>query len=269
MKNLYILKLGGSVVTHKDEQDLKIRKELLQNIALNLKKIIEDTEVKLVIIHGAGSYGHRLAKKYNLQDIQSQTDINWQGVLETKLSVQKLNTEIAEIFLNTGVHVLPIHPSSIVIQDNSNIDEVYLETIKKALENNLVPLLYGDMTFDKAKGISICSGDKLVPYLSEKLGAKKIIYATDVAGIFNKDPHLNKDVKLIKNILIDNGKIELISGLEGSHSEDVTDGLRGKIKELNNLKKTQEIIIFNGLKIENYLKVFNGFEFDCTKIKRA
>jgi isopentenyl phosphate kinase len=58
---MFIIKIGGSVITNKAIQD-SFKKDVLDNLAQQIKKSKKD----IIIVHGAGSFGHILAKKYNL-----------------------------------------------------------------------------------------------------------------------------------------------------------------------------------------------------------
>jgi len=180
---------------------------------------------------------------------------------------QKLNSAVSEIFVAEGLRVVSANTASLVIQKDKVISNFDLGVIKEAVAQNCIPLLYGDMVFDKNLGMTICSGDAIAPYLTKELHAQKIIFATDVAGIFDKDPYLHKNAKLIEKIKlkeIDGENIELSS----SHNIDVTGGLAGKIKNiaLEHDASLQSIEIFNGLEDKNYGRVLLEKKFPHTTI---
>ena len=56
---MFILKLGGSVITDKTKEKT-FKEKLMDDLALKIKK----ANKQLIIVHGAGSFGHILAKKY-------------------------------------------------------------------------------------------------------------------------------------------------------------------------------------------------------------
>jgi isopentenyl phosphate kinase len=266
MKPLYILKLGGSVVTHKNRQGVSVRKILLKEVADELKKIIAKKAFNLILIHGAGAFGHQLAHKYNLREGVKNDPVKSYGSLLSRIGNQKLNTAITEILVDNGLKITPMHTASVIIQKDKKIVSCNLEVIQEALRQNYVPLLYGEMVFDQALGMTICSGDAIAPYLAKKLKAEKIFFASDIDGIFTKDPHLHRDAKLLKKIALED--IEKNANLAGSHNVDVTDGLLGKIKKLDisKNKTLKSVEIFNGLHAENYAKIFLKEEFPHTKI---
>jgi len=269
MKHLYILKIGGSVATFKDQSEFSVRVDLLRNIALTIKKIQEKKDFDLIIIHGSGSAGHHLAKKYNLDFGVAGNEERLRASLLSCVRNQKLNNMIFEIFISCGVKLFPVHTASVIVQKNGKIKCFNVETIKNAFKNGCVPILYGEMVFDNDLDMSICSGDAITPFLAKKFGAQKIFFASDIDGIFNQDPHLYEDAKLIENTtvseIIINNKIKI----GGSHNTDVTGGLFGKIKklDLSGIKSMETVEIFNGLDEKNYLKVFLNIDFPHTIIK--
>ena len=60
---LILLKLGGSLLTDKDKPN-SIRKDVVKSA---IQQIINADE-KIILIHGGGSFGHPLAKKYNISE---------------------------------------------------------------------------------------------------------------------------------------------------------------------------------------------------------
>ena len=204
MKSLYILKLGGSIVTYKNRTDASARKKLLKKIAKELKALLNKNNFKLILIHGAGSPGHQLAHKYRLSSGARNNKKKWHGSFLSRMVNLKLNNIITEILIEKELRVTPVHTASVIIQNNKKVEKFSLDTIKEALNQNCIPMLYGEMVFDKTLGMTVCSGDVIAPYLAKKLGAKKIFFASDIDGIFDRDPHLNKNAKLIKEINLNN-----------------------------------------------------------------
>lgn len=140
-----------------------------------------------------------------------------------------------------------------------------LDTLRVALKKNTVPLLYGDMVFDTTWGLSISSGDVLVAKLADTLSAEEVFFASDVDGIFSKDPHQYGDALLIEKTSlseITNGVITLGE----SHNVDVTGGLSKKFSAFQNLSHLKSIYFFNGLSVKNFSFLFNQKNFFGTAI---
>lgn len=259
-KRVIVLKIGGSVITQKHRKGTFIRRTLLTRIAAEVRATLEENpDIRPIIIHGAGAGGHQLAKKYHLTENLGNDPGRWHGAFLTRQANQLLNLEIFKIFSRANLRVVPIHTASIITQRQKQIASCSFESINQALTYNCIPLLYGELVFDEALGMSILSGDTSAFILAEKYQAERILFASDIDGIFNKDPHTNKDAKRIRvttlKELLENKNVSL----SGSHSVDVTGGLANKIAELakNKLPKSLRYVsVFNGLKPGTYKDAF-------------
>ena len=63
-KPLFVIKLGGSVITYKSHPTGKLRVKRIKEIAREIKQAQEEKNFNLILINGVGSYGHPVAKKY-------------------------------------------------------------------------------------------------------------------------------------------------------------------------------------------------------------
>ena len=57
--DLIILKFGGSLITDKKSEIPKVRNRALEKIS----SVLRNKKKNMIIVHGAGSYGHPIAKK--------------------------------------------------------------------------------------------------------------------------------------------------------------------------------------------------------------
>ena len=269
MQPLYILKIGGSVATHKDKAGVSVRTDLLGEIARSIKKAQAKKKFDLILIHGAGAAGHQIANKYGLEGGSLGNDRKFNGSLLCNLEIQKLDDAVTEVFVSGGMKVFPIRTSSVIVQKNKTIEYFDTRMVEESLRRGCPPMLYGEMVFDSELDMSACSGDAIASVLARKMKAEKIFFASDIDGIFDKDPHRHSDAKLVENIglkeILGNDKIKI----SGSHSVDVTGGLGGKIRSLGlkygNYLKTVEI--FNGLDGKNFENALLGKDFPHTVIK--
>lgn len=262
MKKTIILKIGGSVITHKHREGVFIRRGLVARIARELRGVLEkDKDLRLIVIHGAGAGGHQLAKKYHLENGTGEDVAKWRGAFLIRMASQKLNLTIAEIFIENGLRSVPVHTASIIVQKNGEIETCAYSVLDVALESNCVPLLYGEVVFDTTLGMSICSGDVSAVHLAKKYGAEKILFASDVDGIYDKDPHVHRDAKHIASVSLQDILSNKDIALAGSHHVDVTGGLRNKIVSLskNGLPQSlKEVMVFNGLKEGAFVRALLG-----------
>jgi len=96
MKSNYeiiLLKLGGSLLTDKNKP-FSIREDVVRSV---IQQII-DANKKIILIHGGGSFGHPLAKKYNISTgIDSSISNQILGLTETHQSMNKFNSRIINL----------------------------------------------------------------------------------------------------------------------------------------------------------------------------
>ena len=88
-----ILKLGGSVITDKAADQGIVREADLLRIA----KEVSEYRGKMIIVHGAGSFGHTYAKKYGLD-----MGFDPEGVIITHESVKKLASRVVDALNEYG-----------------------------------------------------------------------------------------------------------------------------------------------------------------------
>lgn len=226
-----VLKIGGSIITDKTRSACSRDKEI-DRIASEIAQFPED----LILIHGAGSFGHAPAKKYGLPE-----RFNPEGLRNTHACVAKLNSLIVDALSRAGTDPMPVHPFSSIVLQNGRIKGFFIEPIAEMVRKGLLPVLHGDVAIDVSRGAGIVSGDQLVSYLSKALKAQIIAIGTDKDGvIFEGSP--------LKEITRERMP-ELECAIGGSSAIDVTGGMRGKLLELLDLADVgSDSIIFNASK---------------------
>jgi isopentenyl phosphate kinase len=108
---------------------------------------------------------------------------------------------------------------------------------------------------DVANGVSIVSGDQILPYLAIAFNADRIGQGSAEDGV------LDKNGKLIPRITHGNFD-DIRIHLGGSASTDVTGGMLGKVNELLELCRARSVTayIFNANVDGNVLNFLNGEE---------
>lgn len=214
--HLTILKLGGSVITDKNAENGVALREDIQRLADE----ISSYSGKVIVVHGAGSFGHPLAHKYSLVN-----SFDGKGLALTHRSVETLNSIVVDALNDSGVNAAGVHPLDCLMATDGRISSAFLDPILSLLDNSIVPVLHGDVVMDTQKGVSIISGDQIVPYLALALGAERIGLGSAEEGV------LDENGSPIPFITHDNFD-EIRVSLGGSASTDVTGGMLGKVTEL-------------------------------------
>ncbi|MEK6972959.1 MAG: isopentenyl phosphate kinase [archaeon] len=241
-KNLIVLKIGGSICTDKQNNNLKVRENILRQVAKEIKKAKSEKEFNLIVVHGAGPFGHKLVEEYGIKDgLSGKKHIR--GFVETHASMERLNKKIMEIFLKEGLNVLPMQTSALVMQRNHGKPIFfYTNSIKQlmSLDTSIVPLLYGDMVFDYEKKATVISGDTVASFLAKLFGANRLIYGTNVDGIID----YSSKPKVIAKIT-DKNLESVFRHIKAAKTSDVTGSMKGKILQIKENAKGIKTFVYN------------------------
>lgn len=215
-EEIVLLKLGGSVITDKSGSDTVDHARL----AALAGEIARRSNLRLVLVHGAGSCGHPEAARYHIQDGVGQA--NKEGIAVTHEAVAGLNRAVVAALREHGVDAVGIHPLAGCRADNGHLISCEHLPIAQLVRLGITPVLHGDVVMDKSRGACIISGDQIIRYLAVALGAARVGLATDVPGVLDKGavvPVITRDMV---------GRLTIGC----SENTDVTGGMKGKITEL-------------------------------------
>ncbi len=251
MGRTIILKIGGSVITEKDKP-LTPRLEGIRSAAEAVAAFGEP----LVLVHGAGSFGHFLAKKYGLSRYPSMASP--EAVAEIRDSVMKLDSMVIEALRSKGVQVYWLQPFA--LYNTGGIHEKWKTILTNLIQQGIAPISFGDV-IPTSEGFRIISGDEIVRDLAELLHPARVVFATDVDGIYR---NYLKDERPIEELSIEEAKRLAVDPVK----IDVTGGMKGKLKEAIKIARIGIDVHFtNGLKKEHLIKALKGKDHEGTLVK--
>ncbi len=265
---MIILKIGGSILTNKDSKTSEVDASTLKRIASEIKASMDNSAKQLVIVHGAGSFGHPPAKKHRIGEEfdKSQYPQKRLGFCEIQNEVKKLNTFVCEAFIRQGLPVIALPASSFITATKKRITDGNLDLFKNYLTRGFIPVIYGDVVLDDELEFCVISGDQLIQYLARNLSPDRVILATDVDGVYDKNPKTHGDAVFFDKFT----SLEDLDTLEGTTNIDVTGGMVGKIKELLYLADLGiESKIINAEVNDNIFKVLENRQVKGTIISRG
>ncbi|MDP1547687.1 MAG: isopentenyl phosphate kinase [Anaerolineales bacterium] len=238
-KEIVLLKLGGSLITDKDTPYTP-RLDKLANLALEIKTALDSNPNLLLILgHGSGSFGHVAAKQHGTRE-GVKTREQWLGFTEVRFQAAELNRHVVQALMEAGLPALPFPPSASIVSDHRVVTHHNIETIRRALAANLLPVVQGDVAFDESLGGTILSTEDVFKFLVEKFSPKRVLLAGIEAGVWEDFPARTKLVKQIQ--LSDYEKMR--AGIGGSASTDVTGGMKAKVQEMFSLiQKNQNLTV--------------------------
>ncbi|MDE1828104.1 MAG: hypothetical protein KGH65_03020 [Candidatus Micrarchaeota archaeon] len=262
-KNLYFLKLGGSVITH---QNIENSADMLE-ISRLLKEVKSGIgDFDLVLGHGSGSFGHIASNRYNL----AAGFTNIQSRIGTSIAQDvhaKLHRIVIERMLDFKMLPSSFAPSNCALTKKGKIISWNLGPIKQSLDLGFIPVTYGDIILDREKGVSDLSTEEVFRFLGQKLRPSKIIVGTNIDGLYTGDPNLNKDAELVREVNRGNIK-KVLKFAGGSRKIDTTGGMRSKLLSLYETSRVSgaECYIVNAKKKNRVYDILRGKKGDWTRI---
>ncbi len=249
---MQIVKLGGSVVTVKDKP-MTADHENVNRLAEEIKAA---WPTPLVVIHGGGSFGHPVAKKYGIADgFTSERQVV--GFTRTHQAMVALNTIIVDALLDEGIPALSVAPSAFIATYDGRMPRGDFENIGRLVVKGMLPVLYGDAVIDKSRGFSILSGDQLAVRLAVSMGANRLIFGVDVDGVYTSNPKLAPQARLIDRLSLE--KLEGFVEIGKALTTDVTGGMLGKVSEARAAVEAGiEVRMVNATKPGVILKALRG-----------
>ncbi|KAL0487341.1 isopentenyl phosphate kinase [Acrasis kona] len=201
MAKIRIVKFGGACLTDKQNEET-LNEEGIDWCVNAVNSMLADSPDPIIIVSGAGSFGHHLAKKYQLtlgertlnygeinQDrIKSRRQEIALGMAQTKSALLTLQQHFIKKLVSAGIPAISVSPSSLIslynpteefldnIEDketheaNLKEDRVLQETsfsnqIKRFVNRGLVPVLHGDVVIDIGQRSNVLSGDTIIEML--------------------------------------------------------------------------------------------------------
>ena len=252
-----ILKIGGSSISNKmllykalktkSNGDIKaaltLENSIIEQIAAEIGALFKGGMKNMIILTGVGSPGHFTVLRYGLHKGFSGDVSQHIGLLDAQIAVNRLRQSLLEAFFKNGMPVVQVYASSIYESDKMRIIRGDTSNFERFLKIGVIPVISGDMVPDKTMGYSVLSGDQILLDLVKKFRPKKIILGSDVDGLFDSDPKVNPNAKLIPEV---NGTEieELIQQLEGG---DASGQMKGKLIEIKHLLDLgfKDIILLN------------------------
>jgi isopentenyl phosphate kinase len=180
--------------------------------------------LRLLLGHGSGSFGHWEANRYHTQ-AGVQTPEDWHGFARVSAAASRLNRIVVDTFLEAGLPLISLQPSASALAADGEIETLALTPIRRALASDLVPLVFGDVAFDRERGGTILSTEDLFVHLAGHLRPRRILLVGNAPGVLD-DRH-----RVIPTITPAN-HAAIKSFVRGSGHVDVTGGMADKVEKM-------------------------------------
>lgn len=214
-----VLKLGGSVITDKDQLET-VDRAALETAAAAIRPFLGEGE-QLVVVHGGGSFGHHHAASHGVSSTEGSHDV--EGLVEIHRAMGDLTDAVLDTFHKNSVDALPVRPLSVASRAEDGSVRFPTGQIEAMLEEEFTPVVHGDVAVHAGKGATVLSGDRIVVSLARSLGAERVGLCSTVPGVLDEDGGVIPEIATYE---------EVADVLGGSESTDVTGGMAGKVRQL-------------------------------------
>ncbi len=253
---LVFLKLGGSLITDKN-QPRSAKPDVIARLMHEISRArIEQPDLRLVLGHGSGSFGHVAANKYGTRNGVRATS-EWQGFVEVWREARDLNNIILEAMRAAGLPGIAFPPSAILHANGGRLDSRFVDPLKAALAAGLIPLVNGDVVFDRSLGGTIFSTEEVFRALSEVLVPDRILLCGLEQGVFLDYPECHQ---FLARIDLPRSE-EILGSIRGSAGVDVTGGMIEKVRLMLALIHEHpklQALIFSGVQADHLYKALCG-----------
>lgn len=253
---MILIKLGGSVITDKSRYRT-FNRETVSRLCREIKQ----SGKKVIIVHGAGSFGHVLAKEHKINDgFIDKSQIP--AVTQICYDVRELNSMVVKELNDNGIPSVSVPTGSTFMMDNRKLIINDPEVLKGFISKGIVPVMFGDVVLDRKLGFAICSGDQIMERLAEIFDIERVIFVSDIDGLYDSDPKENKNAKLIEHV----NKKTLKTIESNSAVDDVTGGVKEKMNSMLRMcSEKRDCILVNGNAEGRLLSLLQGKKVICTK----
>jgi isopentenyl phosphate kinase len=238
---MIFLKLGGSLITDKDRPETA-RPHVVRRLAEEIAGAREENPDLVILLgHGSGSFGHSVATRYGTH-LGASAPAQWQGLAEVWAAANRLNRLVVDALRQAGLPALSMPPSASAVCEGGELVSLAIEPIERALRGGLMPVVAGDVAFDRVQGTTIVSTERVFSYLAPAFRPTRLLLAGIEPGVFSDFPVNTRRI----DVLTQNDLAAV--RLSSSTSADVTGGMADKVDHALRLVQTipgLEALIFS------------------------
>ena len=247
-----IVKLGGSVITRKREVE-RVRPKVLDRLA---HEIAESGLNRIVVLHGAGSFGHPGARRFGLAHAPPADEDprkRAHGAAIVSAEVRRLHVVVLRALVAAGSSPISVPMATHALNRSGELERLDAEAVQDALRRGLMPVSFGDVVPDDAWGSSILSADTIARALTPTLRPHRVIFVSDVPGIL-EGPGTGR------RSIVPEVTDEVVGSLRPPPgAPDVTGGIRGKASAMRAIARAgSDAGLISGLTDGALLRAIRG-----------
>lgn len=223
------VKLGGSLITDKSG-DAAARDAVIERLATEVAEVVGSIDERVVLGHGSGSYGHPTAAEHGLRR-GARTRDERLGLGATQDRAARLHRRVTGALRDAGVPAFSVSPSSAAVAEGGAVADFAAEALIRALEGGFLPVVYGDVMMDRARGCTIASTEAVLLHLVTVLEdggwpVRRVVWLGTTDGVLGRDGR--RIARIEPDESADGGGAPEAAG--GSSATDVTGGMRHRVE---------------------------------------
>ena len=246
MRERVVVKWGGGLITEKHTMKT-VRHEILQSLAAQINACLS-AGLDVILVHGAGSFGHLKAKQYRLAEGKLEgeafegTMTQEEAVEDVQQDMLELNAHVMEALTKLDISAVSLPPHTWARNTGPSFEGDL--TMFEEAPRGIVVVTHGDVVECDQKRFCILSGDDLVVRLANEIsGVRRLVFAMGgVDGVLAQPPREG-----VTNVLLETLSSDLL--FEGEHAAemDVTGGIGLKVTRGFQVAKTGvEVLLVSG-----------------------
>lgn len=225
-----LVKLGGSLLTDKSQHDHP-RPEVIARLAQEIASARQQMSEALILGHGSGSFGHVAASRFGLGQAQSDAgrgSLEPQGISITQDAAARLHRLLIKDLIDAGAHPFSLAPASFVVARAGRPVRGFIEPLLRAVDQGLMPLVFGDVVMDESLGASICSTEQTLLFLIRRLRRRghtiqRLIWLGETDGIYDQQGETIAEVR-------PENYLRVLKAIHKPAGTDVTGGMLLRLK---------------------------------------
>ncbi|HTT72959.1 MAG TPA: isopentenyl phosphate kinase [Thermoplasmata archaeon] len=239
---IVVVKLGGSVITRKREIE-RLRPKLLARLAAEVAEGGRSRSV--VLLHGAGSFGHPGARRFGLARPPAPGSARAERVRGGAIvatEVRRLHLAVLRALVAAGTAPASLPMAGLARNRAGVLDALDTTPFVAALERALLPVSFGDVVPDLAWDASILSADTIALALVRAMPVGRVVFVSDVPGVLS-GPAVGR------RTVVPEITEATVAGLRPAPGvADVTGGIRGKAEAMRAIAAAgADAVLISGL----------------------
>jgi len=254
-REIVFIKLGGSFITFKD-RNYSINYNALKNTVRIIREVM--SEYSLLLGNGGGSFAHPVILCGESGSIST--------LVKCQEATRDLNHIVVDYLVDNGIPAVSFQTSAIIYESERGL-ETFIEPIKTAMKNHVIPVVYGECIHSSKTVFKVLSTEDVFLELAKHIRPARVVLLTDVKGVYDRDPTHYADANIIR-IINKNNYSEVLNVISHDISRDATGGIIGKVVKMYDLscRIDAPIFIVSGFDVENTIRAVKGQSFIGTMI---